>query len=107
MSANKAGGGTCLKCGHEWGLDPVYAVPCPACGAAVGVLCVRPSEHRVSRNFWRGWHADRDLAAARAGAYHHACKQPCPKSCGVCNPPAPVVPLQALLGTDPAQGVLL
>jgi len=76
----------CGFCGHDFKTDPVYAVPCPSCPAPVGKKCKRPSGHDVTHEHGRGWHIERDMAAARAGAYHHTCNRPCPKSCGVCHP---------------------
>ena len=35
----------CHACGEEWDVHPFRQVPCPDCGAAVGVRCKRPSGH--------------------------------------------------------------
>ena len=73
----------CNLCGYGFDRDPVYEVPCPHCGAKIGQACRRPSEHVPSgAGFWRGWHTERDLLAARCGAYHHECSRLCPASCG-------------------------
>jgi hypothetical protein len=72
-------------CTHEWEQDPVLKVKCPNCHAPAGRVCRRPSDHQV----WYPWgrfHLERDLEAARAGAYHHKCTRPCPETCGVCYP---------------------
>lgn len=58
----------CLNgCGRQWPRDPVLEVECPTCKAGVGVRCKRPSG-------WTTWgasdvHAERDIAADRAGKY--------------------------------------
>lgn len=58
----------CGDCHFEWHArtDPALAVPCPYCSAPAGSKCRRPSEHRVPGVVV---HAERDLAALRAGAY--------------------------------------
>lgn len=53
-------------CDREWPRDPMLEVPCPDCGAGIGVHCKRPSGH--SGPFVNA-HASRDLAADAAGAY--------------------------------------
>lgn len=53
----------CSKCGETWPRDPALEVPCPQCGAKVGVQCRRPSGHNVPG----GVHASRDRAAVDAG----------------------------------------
>lgn len=65
----------CGHCGHEF----------KTCPAPAGRNCQRPSGHQP----WSGWgrfHDERDMMAARCGAYHHDCKQPDPESCGLCYP---------------------
>jgi hypothetical protein len=58
----------CLKgCEREWPRDPILEVGCPVCHAPVGAKCRNPSG-------WTKWgdnafHAERDIAADRAGAY--------------------------------------
>lgn len=54
----------CKRCGQTWPRDPALEVPCPQCGAPVGVRCRRPSGH--GGNFV-GVHAVRDQAAMDAG----------------------------------------
>jgi len=57
-------------CGRSWERDPILEVPCPACGAPIGAPCKRPSGHPMRPDFHGfGYHADRDLAAERAGHY--------------------------------------
>jgi len=60
---------SCLKprCCKTWPRDPVLEVECPICHAGVGVRCKRPSGHTAwgSNDF----HAERDIAADKAGAY--------------------------------------
>jgi hypothetical protein len=57
----------CLKgCEREWPRDPILEVGCPVCHAPVGAKCRNPSG-------WTKWgdnafHAERDIAADRAGA---------------------------------------
>lgn len=42
----------CLRgCGDSWDSDPRLAVPCPSCKARVGVMCDRPSGHKLSGQF--------------------------------------------------------
>ena len=61
--------------GRTWPRDPALDVPCPTCGAKVGVRCRRPSGHGCEV------HAERDIAADRAGAYGE-----CPLAlCGLAN----------------------
>lgn len=65
-------------CGQTWPRDPALEVICPTCRAPIGRACARPSEHRT----WGGEpHAERDIAADRAGRYG-----PCPLGwCGLDN----------------------
>lgn len=68
----------CLKpgCDRTWPHDPVLDVPCPDCKVGVGVKCRRPSGHGA---FGGAFHAARDIAADKAGAYG-----PCPLNlCGL------------------------
>lgn len=67
-----------LGCGKTWRRDPALEVPCPTCLAASGRVCRRPSEHQT----WGGEpHAERDIAADRAGHY-----RACPLGiCGLDN----------------------
>jgi hypothetical protein len=51
----------CRLCGREWPRDPALEVPCPACHAAAGRKCRRPSGHPCDI------HAERDRAAMEAG----------------------------------------
>ena len=48
----------------KWPRDPALEVPCPCCGAGIGRMCRRPSEHRT---FGGEPHAQRDKAAMDAG----------------------------------------
>jgi hypothetical protein len=64
--ANKHGVFCAAGCDLKWARDPVLEVACPDCGAGVGVYCRRPSGHA---NFGHSFHAARDIAADRAGAY--------------------------------------
>lgn len=68
-------------CDHVFPRDPVLEVPCPVCGAEIGIHCasVAPSGHRKSRGFsgLAAWgHDARELAAAADGAYRHRCSVP-------------------------------
>jgi hypothetical protein len=60
----------CPLCGHTWPRDPCFEVACPTCGANAGAYCKRPSGHSGPMV---PFHAERDLAAAAAGAYAHPC----------------------------------
>jgi hypothetical protein len=51
----------CNLCGQEWPRDPALEVPCPACPAAAGQKCRRPSGHACDI------HVERDRAALEAG----------------------------------------
>lgn len=47
---------------------PVLAVPCPTCGAAVGVHCRRPSQHNV---MGKGFHDSRGAEVDRLFVLQH------------------------------------
>jgi hypothetical protein len=64
----------CNRCGQEWPRDPALEVPCPACHAAAGRKCRRPSGHACDI------HVERDQAALDAGKL-----APCPMA----GPPRP------------------
>lgn len=38
---------TC-RCGDQFERHPAFEVPCPTCGAKVGQVCKRPSEHEAA-----------------------------------------------------------
>jgi len=50
----------CDLCGQESSRDPALEVECPACGAAVGSSCRRPSGHPI---MGKAPHASRDRLA--------------------------------------------
>ena len=62
---------SCTDCGHEFEIDPVFTVPCPACRAPAGRNCKRPSGHPIMSA--TRFHDARDIAADDAGAYEHQC----------------------------------
>ena len=57
-------------CGHTWRREPCFEAPCPQCGTKVGAYCPRSSGHSGPLV---PFHAARDLAAAAARKYRHAC----------------------------------
>lgn len=59
---------TCENCGETWPRDPALEVVCPACHAAVGINCMRPSGHGAM-----GFHRARMQAAMDAG-FERPCK---------------------------------
>lgn len=75
---------TCTRCGHQTDVttDPALTVPCPHCHAPASTPCKRPSEHPL---FGHTVHAQRDLAAATAGAYP-LCDCPPPRGTGPQQP---------------------
>jgi hypothetical protein len=75
----------CGLCGQEWPRDPALEVPCPACHAATGQRCRRPSGHPCDI------HAERDKAAMEAGKLER-----CPMAGP--PPPAPAADRQFVLG---------
>ena len=60
----------CALCGRTWRHAPCFEAPCPQCGTNVGAYCQRPSGHSGPLV---PFHAARDLAAAAARKYRHAC----------------------------------
>lgn len=55
----------CLRgCGDSWDKDPRLAIACPSCGAKPGVMCKRPSEHTLSRQFREPCKARREASFA-------------------------------------------
>lgn len=60
---------TCNLCGQTWPYaDPAMVVPCPKCGAKIGVKCnnKRPSGHDAK--FGLVVHLERELHALETGA---------------------------------------
>jgi hypothetical protein len=60
----------CHRCGQTWPRDPRLEVACPACLAAVGRPCLRPSGHAT----WGGIpHVAREQLAVDRGILSHRC----------------------------------
>jgi hypothetical protein len=70
----------CRLCGQEWPRDPALDVPCPACHAATGRKCRRPSGHSCGHSC--EIHAERDRAAMEAGKL---------EACPMAGPPRPAL----------------
>ena len=87
---------TCTLCGHKAQMktDPALAVACPTCYTPPGSKCRRPSGYTIPGR--HQVHADRDLAALRAGCYP---AHPCPT-----RPPALAYPQTG--GLIPSRGRL-